>query len=118
MEVFSQNLIFDIFFFLLLIGIFGISSALELRRRGYKVVLIDRNRIPHEEASSTDISKIVRLDYGADLLLTELMEESEEEWRRLNKKWGEEVYHEDGILVDFLKKFGFLNLINLFFFSF
>ena len=80
-------------------GIFGISSALELKKRGHNVLVIDRNQVPHEEAASTDISKIVRLDYGKDELISDLMEECIEEWKRLNKRWGEEVYHEDGLTV-------------------
>ena len=80
-------------------GIFGVSSAIELKKRGYEVKMIDREAVPHQEASSTDISKIVRLDYGSDELLTELMEKSIEGWRKMNKEFGDEIYHENGLLV-------------------
>jgi sarcosine oxidase/L-pipecolate oxidase len=42
-------------------GMFGISSAIELQRRGHDVILIDECAgTPHPLAASTDISKIVR----------------------------------------------------------
>jgi glycine/D-amino acid oxidase-like deaminating enzyme len=36
-------------------GIFGVAAALEMRRRGYSVALIDSGPIPHPLAESTDI---------------------------------------------------------------
>lgn len=49
-------------------GIFGVTAALELRARGHDVMLCDPGALPHPRAESTDISKVVRCDYGADLL--------------------------------------------------
>ena len=49
-------------------GIFGVSAALELAQRGHKVTLIDPGPLPRPIASSTDISKAVRMDYGSDEL--------------------------------------------------
>jgi glycine/D-amino acid oxidase-like deaminating enzyme len=51
------------------------------------------------EAASTDISKIVRMDYGSDGLYTELMERALPLWREWNTAWREELYHQDGFLV-------------------
>ena len=50
------------------------------------------------EAASTDISKIVRLDYGADSLLTEWMERALPLWRAFNARCRSELFHEDGFL--------------------
>lgn len=75
------------------------TAALELRRRGYGVSLLDPGPLPHPLATSTDISKIVRMDYGDDELFTDLAEESIEGWGRWNIKWGEELYHKDGFLI-------------------
>jgi glycine/D-amino acid oxidase-like deaminating enzyme len=47
-------------------GIFGLTSALELRNRGYAVTLLDAGPVPHPLAASSDISKVVRIEYGAD----------------------------------------------------
>lgn len=80
-------------------GIFGVTAALELRRRGARVRLLDPGPLPHPDAASTDISKLVRLDYGADVFYTELMEEALIEWRRWNFRWPSPLFHETGILV-------------------
>ena len=55
-------------------GIFGLTAALELRRRGHRVTIADVGAIPSPLAASTDVSKVVRADYGSDVLYTELME--------------------------------------------
>ena len=47
-------------------GIFGVTAVLALRRRGHEVSLFDPGPLPHPLAESTDISKVVRLDYGPD----------------------------------------------------
>ena len=76
-------------------GIFGITAALSLRRRGFEVTIYDPGPIPHPLAESTDISKIVRLDYGDDELYTAMMERALEEWRR----WSASAFfHETGVL--------------------
>ncbi|MFT4690478.1 MAG: glycine/D-amino acid oxidase-like deaminating enzyme [Limisphaerales bacterium] len=80
-------------------GLFGLSSALELRRRDWRVTLIDPGTIPRPEAASTDISKVVRADYGSDRVYTEWGLQALAGWRRWNRHWGETVYHEDGFLV-------------------
>jgi glycine/D-amino acid oxidase-like deaminating enzyme len=86
-------------------GIFGVTAALELRRRGHDVILIDRfsegGPLPHPLAASTDISKAVRLEYGADELYTEMGERALDGWRRWNRDLGP-LYHETGVL--FLRK--------------
>ena len=47
-------------------GINGVTSAIELKKRGHKVVLVDPGPLPHPLAASTDISKAVRAAYGPD----------------------------------------------------
>jgi glycine/D-amino acid oxidase-like deaminating enzyme len=78
-------------------GIFGVTAALELRRRGHEVRLVDPGPLPHPLAASTDISKVVRLEYGADEEYTALAERAIEGWRRWNRELGE-LYHETGLL--------------------
>jgi glycine/D-amino acid oxidase-like deaminating enzyme len=79
-------------------GIFGLTSAWELQKRGHSVILFDPGPIPHPDASSTDISKVIRMDYGADEFYMQLMEECLERWRTWNKDFGELVFHETGVL--------------------
>jgi glycine/D-amino acid oxidase-like deaminating enzyme len=80
-------------------GIFGITAALELRARGARVTVLDPGPIPHPDASSTDISKLVRLDYGSDVGYVALMEVALERWRAWNAEWSEPLFHETGIAV-------------------
>ena len=80
-------------------GIFGLSAALELRRRGYRVTVADPGPVPHPLATSNDLSRMVRTDYGADGLYSALGADAIEGWRRWNAGWGRELFHEDGMLL-------------------
>lgn len=80
-------------------GAFGVTAALELRRRGHAVELLDAGTPPHPRASSTDISKAVRMDYGGDGFYSELALRAIEGWRAWNQRWGGALYHEVGILL-------------------
>ncbi len=80
-------------------GIFGVTAALELRRRGYTVSLFDPGPLPHPKAASTDISKVIRMDYGADELYMALMEVAFEGWDAWNRQWEEPLYQQDGFLI-------------------
>src|SRR5437899_398439 len=79
-------------------GINGIVAAIELRKRGHEVALIDPGPLPHPLAASTDISKAVRAAYGGDEDYTALAEQSREIWRQWNVEFGVELYHEIGFL--------------------
>ena len=80
-------------------GIFGTTAAVELARRGQRIALLDPGPIPHPLAASTDISKVVRLEYGADLEYMVLMESARTEWLRWNEELGAELYHETGVVL-------------------
>jgi glycine/D-amino acid oxidase-like deaminating enzyme len=77
----------------------GVASALSLRARGWSVTVVDPGPLPRPEAASTDISKIVRMDYGADELYTDMMEEAIPRWRAWSARWGGELFHEVGFLL-------------------
>ena len=79
-------------------GINGVTAAIELKRRGHKVFLIDPGPLPHPLAASTDISKAIRAAYGADEEYTALAERSIPIWRKWNQELGVELYHETGVL--------------------
>ncbi|MEE9246016.1 MAG: FAD-dependent oxidoreductase [Gemmatimonadota bacterium] len=84
-------------------GIFGVTAALELNARGHRVSLIDPGPLPHPLAASTDISKVIRMEYGPDAVYMELVEESLEGWSAWNQRWIEEgigeLYRETGVLM-------------------
>ncbi len=79
-------------------GINGVTAAIELRRHGHEVVLVDPGPLPHPLAASTDISKAVRAAYGADEEYTELAERSIKLWREWNQEFGTQLYHELGVM--------------------
>lgn len=79
-------------------GINGVTAAIELKKRGHEVMLIDPGPLPHPLAASTDISKAVRAAYGADEDYTELAERSIKLWRKWNEEFGIELYHETGVM--------------------
>jgi glycine/D-amino acid oxidase-like deaminating enzyme len=80
-------------------GVFGVTAAIELRRRGHRVRLFEAGCVPRPEASSTDRSKAVRLDYGRDGFYVDLAALALDGWRRWNREWGEATFHEVGILL-------------------
>jgi glycine/D-amino acid oxidase-like deaminating enzyme len=79
-------------------GVFGIAAALELRARGDDVTVIEPGPLPHPQAESTDISKVIRADYGADVLYTSLMERALEGWDDWNGSFAKGLYHSCGVL--------------------
>ncbi len=79
-------------------GINGVTAAIELKKRGHKVILVDPGPLPHPLAASTDISKAVRAAYGADEDYTALAERSIKLWREWNREFGIELYNETGVL--------------------
>ena len=79
-------------------GINGVTAAIELKKRGHKVILVDPGPLPHPLAASTDISKAVRAAYGADEDYAELAERSIKRWCEWNTEFGTDLYHEVGFL--------------------
>jgi sarcosine oxidase/L-pipecolate oxidase len=82
-------------------GMFGVTAALELRRRGHAVELLDPAPLPRPrtEASSVDRSRAVRMDYGDDVFYADLAEAALQRWRGdWNERFGERVYEETGFL--------------------
>src|SRR5712691_5567326 len=79
-------------------GINGVTSAIELKKRGQEVTLVDPGPLPHPLAASTDISKAVRAAYGADEDYTALAERSIKLWRKWNEEFGTKLYHEVGVM--------------------
>ena len=80
-------------------GVFGLTTACELRRRRWTVTVLDAGRVPRDEAASTDVSKIIRMDYGADVLYTAMAEAAMAGWDEWNERWSPALYHQDGFAV-------------------
>jgi glycine/D-amino acid oxidase-like deaminating enzyme len=79
-------------------GEFGLTAALELRRRGHGVTLIDPGPLPHPDAASTDISKVIRADYGTEEFYMDMMEEAFADWEAWKAGWDRPLYHPTGVL--------------------
>lgn len=80
-------------------GIFGMSTAIELKKRNYKVALINPDQIPHPLAASTDISKIVRMEYGTDLFYMKLGNRAIDGWLEWNDFFKKTLYEQVGWLL-------------------
>ncbi len=80
-------------------GVYGVTAALELRRRGLGVALLDPGPVPHPLAASTDISKVVRMEYGADGDYMEIVDGAIDGWQAWNAELGETLYHQSGVLM-------------------
>jgi glycine/D-amino acid oxidase-like deaminating enzyme len=78
-------------------GIFGITAALELNNRGHKVAVLDPGPLPHPLAASTDISKTIRMEYGADEAYMIMVERALVGWERWNTESAEKLYYNTGL---------------------
>lgn len=77
-------------------GVFGLSTALELKLRGYEnVVVADRHPPPVPDGSSVDVSRIIRTDY-ADGLYHRMAREAYKLWKDGMFK---ECFHETGFVM-------------------
>ena len=81
-------------------GIFGISSAAALARRGHRVEVHEAgDRLPSERAASRDTSKVLRLEYGADSgLYAPRVAEALRRWRELEDQTSTRLVHRTGYL--------------------
>ena len=86
-------------FLILGAGIFGLSTALALQKKGYTVGILNAGPIPDPLAASTDISKIIRMEYGSDIEYMKMAATSMETWREWNTLFQETLYHEVGFLL-------------------
>ncbi len=80
-------------------GVFGVYTAIELRKKNHTVAVLNPDQIPHPLAASTDISKIVRMEYGTDLEYMDMAIASLEAWRSWNEILGETIFHETGFVL-------------------
>jgi glycine/D-amino acid oxidase-like deaminating enzyme len=86
-------------FLILGAGIFGITTAIELRKKKYAVAIINPDKIPHPLAESTDISKIIRMEYGSDEEYMDMAIECIRIWKEWNELFHDQLYHETGFLL-------------------
>ena len=80
-------------------GIFGVCTAIELRKKKYQVGLINPDSIPNPLAASTDISKVIRMEYGSDIEYMQMAIEAMKQWREWNVFFKDTLFHEVGYLL-------------------
>ena len=80
-------------------GIFGITAAVELAKRKYRVSVINPDTVPHHLAASTDITKAVRKENGSDREYFRMAEICIHRWKAWNNFFGETLYHVAGFLI-------------------
>ena len=76
-------------------GIFGLSTAYELARRGHSVLAIDRFGSGHAATSSTGASRSIRIAYDHPFYVN-LGLEAIDSWRRLEADTGKTILHLTG----------------------
>lgn len=77
-------------------GVFGLSTALELKSQGYNnVVVADRHLPPVKDGSSVDVSRVIRTDY-ADELYHRMAREAYNSWREGKYR---QDFHETGFVM-------------------
>ena len=79
-------------------GIFGLAAALELNRRGHPVTLFERGPIPCPDASSTDVSKVIRRTSYPEETYHELVERAAHQWHRWHDQLSRAIYYQTGKL--------------------
>ena len=75
-------------------GVFGLSAALSLRRRGHQVVVVGTR---DGQAASEDTSRIVRNDYGSDGVHASWADEAIEGWLRWNAESDDPLFAQVGL---------------------
>lgn len=76
-------------------GVFGLSTAVELARRGERVALVDRWGSGHAVTSSTGASRSIRVAYDHPFYVA-LAEEAIASWAKLARESGRNILHLTG----------------------
>lgn len=80
-------------------GIFGLTTAIKLRERGYAVKVISPSIGLDHMSASYDISKIVRMEYGSDLFYMQAANTCIDIWHDWNVEAEYPLYREVGFVL-------------------
>src|SRR5258708_15084376 len=81
------------------VGVFGAWTALELARRGKRVLLLEAYGPGHSRSSSGDESRIIRMGYGRDEIYTRWSQRSLAQWKELFAATRDEaLFQQTGVL--------------------
>src|SRR5262252_5474532 len=80
-------------------GVFGAWTALQLARRGQRVILLEAYGPGHALSSSGDESRIIRMGYGKDEIYTRWSQRSLAQWKELFAATrSEALFQQTGVL--------------------
>lgn len=79
-------------------GVMGAWTALQARRQGRSVTLVDAFGAGHSRATSGDETRIIRSSHGADSFYSRWAREAREAWMALGASAGERLFVEAGAL--------------------
>ena len=90
----SSRNVYDV----IVLGVGGMGSAAcwHLARRGLRVLGLERFDIPHAMGSSHGYNRIIRLAYFEDPSYVPLLRRAYENWRELERLFGEQLLHITG----------------------
>jgi len=84
-------------------GVFGVWAAVQLQRAGKRVLLVDANGPANVRSSSGGETRMIRSDYGADAIYTQMSTASLKEWKQLSDRAALPLFHQSGVLFFFQK---------------
>ena len=79
-------------------GVFGAWTALQFRRTGRSVTLVDAFGTGNSRSSSSGASRLLRLGYGEQVLYSQWAQQSLAEWQQLFRRSNEHLFERTGVL--------------------
>ena len=79
-------------------GVFGAWTALQLRRTGRSVILVDAFGAGNSRSSSSGASRLFRLGYGDQALYSRWAQRSLYEWQELFRNCRQQLFERTGVL--------------------
>jgi glycine/D-amino acid oxidase-like deaminating enzyme len=79
-------------------GAYGLSCAERIARAGAAVLLIERDVPAGARAASSARTRVLRYEYGDDVIFSELTLRARERWRELERLSGEHLFDQRGVL--------------------
>ena len=76
-------------------GIYGLLTALHLRKEGVDVVVLERGSIPNPSCASVDRDRMIRAAHPGRPGLTRRIADAYAEWSRLSDELGKDFYNPD-----------------------
>jgi monomeric sarcosine oxidase len=81
-------------------GIVGLSTAYALLKQGMKnVTVLEQAEVDHRRATSHGSSRLLRFEYGANMLYSEMVQLSLQRWLSLERASQRTLYTETGVFV-------------------